>query len=197
VATFEEVYLAYRTPLYGHALRMIGNEADAEDLAVAAFEKALKAWDRRPPDNEMRPWLFRITTNCCLDELRRRKLIQWSPWDTFVSLFHPSQVASDDPEREALRGEKADLVQMALSRLSPRDRAALVMRESYGLSMEEVGKVLEISRDAAKMMMFRARERMRTAYLEVGGEPPEGFIKAHPDTVKAARSTAARNAIQG
>lgn len=153
---------------------MIGNETDAEDLTVTVFEKALRAWERRPPENELRPWLFRIATNCCLDELRKRQRVQWRPWEAFVNLFHPSQVAPDDPEKEVLRHEKADLVQAALAKLSPRDRAALVMRECYGLSNEEVGKALGTTRDGAKMTLFRAREKLRNAYLQIGGEPPIG-----------------------
>jgi RNA polymerase sigma factor (sigma-70 family) len=169
-AGFEKAYISHRGVIYGHVLKMMGSEPDAEDLTVIAFEKAMKAWDRRPPREELRPWLFRIATNACLDELRRRQRIQWRPWDLFASVFHPSHIAPDDPEREALRNESAHLVHEALSMLSPRDRAALIMRECYGLSNEEVGKALNLSRDGAKMMLFRARERLRTAYLQVGGE---------------------------
>jgi RNA polymerase sigma factor (sigma-70 family) len=179
-AGFEKAYVTYRGVVYGHVLKMMGNEPDAEDLTVTAFEKAMRAWDRCPPEDELRPWLFRIATNACLDELRRRKRIQWRPWDMFTSVFHPSQIAPDDPEREVLRKEKADLVQEALSRLTPRDRAALVMRECYGLSNEEVGKALNLSRDGAKMMLFRARERLRAAYLQLGGEPPGRQPSHHP-----------------
>jgi RNA polymerase sigma-70 factor, ECF subfamily len=168
---FEKAYVTYRGVIYGHVLKMMLNEPDAEDLTVTAFEKAMKAWERRPPEDELRPWLFRIATNACLDELRRRQRIQWRPWDLFASVFHPSQIAPDDPEREVLRGEQANLVHEALSKLAPRDRAALIMRECYGLSNEEVGKVLNLSRDGAKMMLFRARERLRAAYLQLGGEP--------------------------
>ncbi len=154
---------------------MVLDETDAEDLTVTVFEKALRAWDRRPAvEAELRPWLFRIATNSCLDELRKRQRVQWRPWEAFISLFHPSQVAPDDPEREVIRNERADLVQAALNKLSPRDRAALVMRECYGLSNEEVGKALGTTRDGAKMTLFRARERLRSAYLQIGGEPPEG-----------------------
>jgi RNA polymerase sigma factor (sigma-70 family) len=171
-AGFEKAYIAYRGVIYGHVLKMMGSEADAEDLTVTAFEKAMRAWERRPPEDELRPWLFRIATNACLDELRRRQRIQWRPWDLFAGVFHPSQVAPDSPEREVLRNERADLVHEALARLAPRDRAGLIMRECYGLSNEEVGKVLNLSRDGAKMMLFRARERLRAAYLQLGGEPP-------------------------
>jgi len=178
-AGFEEAYLAHRTAIYGHVLKMLADESEAEDTTVTVFEKALRAWDRRPPPEEMRPWLFRIATNTCLDQLRRRNRIQWRPWDAFASIFHPSQVAPDDPEREAIRQEGAELIRSALARLSPRDRAALIMRECYGLSNEEVGKALNTTRDGAKMALFRARERLRAAYIQLGGEPPMG-AKSRP-----------------
>jgi RNA polymerase sigma-70 factor (ECF subfamily) len=152
---------------------MLGRVEEAEDLTVSVFEKALRAWDRRPPDTELRPWLFRIATNAAIDELRRRKLIQWRPWETFVGLFHPSQVAPDNPEREAIRGETVSLVRAALAELSPRDRAALVLREHQGLSVPEIAEALGISHGAAKVALFRARERLRDAYLKLGGEPYE------------------------
>jgi len=179
-AGFAEAYDAHRTDIYSYVRRMIGDEADAEDLTVAAFEKALRAWERRPPDAELRPWLFRIATNTTVDELRRRKLIQWRPWDAIVSLFHPSQVASEDPEEETLRHERAALVRAALARLSPRDRAALVMRECNELPVDEIARALGITRGAAKVALFRARERLRSAYLLVGGDLPSGEQGAEP-----------------
>lgn len=170
---FAAVYLAHRSDIYYYVRRMIANEADAEDITLAAFEKALRAWERRPPENEVRPWLFRIATNTCLDELRRRKRVQWQPWTAFISLFHPSQVSQDNPEESALRNERATLVRTALAMLPPRDRAALVMRECHGLSVEEVGQALGISQGAAKVALFRARERLRATYLRVAGTPDE------------------------
>src|SRR5512146_1021864 len=86
-AGFEEAYLTYRGPIYGYVRRMVSDETDAEDLTVVVFEKALRAWDRRPQvEAEIRPWLFRIATNACLDELRRRQRIHFSPWETFIGL---------------------------------------------------------------------------------------------------------------
>lgn len=173
-AGFDELYLAHRTAIYGYVRRMVRCEEDAEDLTVVTFEKALKAWGRRPPDDEMRPWLFRIATNSCLDELRRRQRIQWRPWESFTNIFHPSQVAPDNPEAEAISNERSSLVRAALDSLPPRDRAALVLREYRGMSVEEVGRALNISTDAAKTALFRARERLRVAYTRMGGDPPDG-----------------------
>lgn len=174
-ADFTVVYNAHRTAIYSYVRRLVANEADAEDLTVTAFEKALRAWERRPPVAEMRPWLFRIATNACLDELRRRKRVQWQPWNRFISLFHPSQVATDDPEEEAVRHEKAGVVRAALALLPPRDRAALILREYQGMPVDDIGRALGISRGAAKITLFRARERLRSAYVQLGGDLPRDY----------------------
>jgi len=174
-AGFAAAYSAHRTAIYTYVRRLMANDADAEDLTVIAFEKALRAWERRPPDAEMRPWLFRIATNACLDELRRRQRFQWQPWSVFTGLFHPSQVAPDNTEEAALRNESARLVRKALDRLAPRDRAALILREYQGLPVEDIGRALGMSRAAAKITLFRARERLRSAYVQVGGELPKDY----------------------
>lgn len=168
---FAAAYMTHRSAIYAYVRRMIANEADAEDLTVVAFEKALRAWANHPPENELRPWLFRIATNTCLDELRRRQRVRWQPWETFVGLFHPSQVAPDDPERETLRNESTIQVRAALDKLAPRDRAALILREYQGLSVEEVARAIGITPATAKVVLFRARERLRAAYLSLDGRP--------------------------
>lgn len=173
-AGFEEAYLAHGADVYHHVRRMIGDAADAEDLTLSAFEKALRAWERRPAEEGIRPWLFRIATNCCLDDLRRRKRIRWQPWDAFTKLFHPSQVAPDDPEEDVLRNERAELVEAALAKLSPRHRSALLTRVLGGFSTDEVASALDTSPGGAKMSLFRARDSLRSAYVELGGELPDG-----------------------
>jgi RNA polymerase sigma-70 factor (ECF subfamily) len=169
---FAAAYLTHRSAIYAYVQRMISNDADAEDLTVVTFEKALRAWNNHPPEHELRPWLFRIATNTCLDELRRRQRIRWQPWETFVGLFHPSQVAPDDPEKETLRREASDQMRAALDKLGPRDRSALILREYHGLSVEEVARAIGITPATAKVVLFRARERLRAAYLSL--EPANG-----------------------
>lgn len=194
---FAEAYAAHGAAIYAYVRRMMAGEADAEDLALAAFEKALRAWDRRPPDGELRPWLFRIATNACLDELRRRRRVHWQPWSAFISLFHPGQVAPDNPEEEALRHEKSALVRAALVGLSPRDRAALILRECRGLPVEEIARALGISHNAAKVALFRARERLRSAYLELGGEPPDAGHANRPGRGTPADTTGGPTGAMG
>ncbi|MCL4545065.1 MAG: sigma-70 family RNA polymerase sigma factor [Chloroflexi bacterium] len=170
---FEAAYTRYYAQICGYLQRMIDNVDDAQDLATSTFEKAYRSWSRAPQDNLL-PWLYRIATNTCLDELRRRRLVRWQPLDSFVALFHPKQVARDNPERDAIRSEQKALVRQALDQLSARQRAALLMRECEGLSCEQIGEVLGVSKEAAKQLLFRARQQLKVQYLALGGEPLDG-----------------------
>lgn len=169
---FEETFCRHQAAIYHHLFRMVGDPDDAYDLTLASFEKAYRAWERRPAAlEELRAWLYRIATNTCLDELRRRRVVQWQPWDNFRCFVHPCLVTTDDPERQVVRSEQVALVRQALAKLPDRYRACLLLREGEGLSCEEIGVGLGMSRGAVRVTLFRARERLREAYLELGGEP--------------------------
>ena len=107
-----------------------------------------------------------------MDQLRRRKLIRWEAWDNFLAYFHPTQVARDNPERDALTHESREMVHRVLQELPPKYRLCLVLREYQGLSCEEIGEVIGSSRSAVKSLLFRAREEFRVVYQRLGGTDP-------------------------
>ena len=127
--SFEAIFDRYQQPIYNYVLRMMGNPEDAYDLTQDAFVKAYQALPKMNGDLNVSAWLYRIATNTCLDELRRCKLIKWQPWETFTSVFHPKQVATDDPEGETIRSEDAARVQEVLAKVSPKYRTCLLLRE--------------------------------------------------------------------
>lgn len=170
---FGTIFESYHSTIYAYVLRMVANADDAYDLTLDAFVKAYRAWPTRPLDLKVEPWLYRIATNTCLDEFRRRKIVRWTPLDVFNAVFHPKQVAPDNPERETVRNEEADLIRAALDRLPDKYRAALILREYQGMSGEQVASALGTTPGAAKVLLFRARERLRQEYLKLGGEPRE------------------------
>ena len=155
---------------------------DSYDLTLAAWEKAQRAWERRPVVAvEVKPWLFRIARNACVDELRRRQLVRWEPLERERDRgsgddLYPSRAGllssdRDDPEREALRSERVALVRKALNRLPTRYRTCLLLRETEGLSCEEIGTQLGLSSGAVRTTLCRARQRLRAEYVALGGEP--------------------------
>ncbi len=142
--------------------RMTGDEETACDLAQEVF---LRAWQRfetiRAYDQPL-SWLFRVATNLALTYLKRRSLPAGAP----AMLDEDDEPATSDL---AWRLAESDLVHDILLKLSPQRRAALVLREVYGLSGAEVGAILGISRNAVRMTIHRARIQFRDLYLQEGG----------------------------
>jgi RNA polymerase sigma-70 factor, ECF subfamily len=177
----EDAFSTHYTAVCRQVQSLMRDPDDSYDLTLTAWEKAHKAWDRRPVvAMEIKPWLFRIARNACVDELRRRQLVRWEPLEgtrRTASGDGPVPPAallssdSHDPEREALRSERADLVRRALRRLPNRYRTCLLMREAEGLSCEEIGTRLHLSSGAVRTTLCRARQRLRAEYVALGGEP--------------------------
>src|ERR671926_2015940 len=126
----EDAFSTHYAAVFRQVQRLMRDPDDSYDLTLTAWEKAHRAWDRRPAVAvEIKPWLFRIARNACVDELRRRQLVRWEPLegarpgDPSESQTAPAALLtsdSHDPEREVLRGERADLVRRALQRLPSR-----------------------------------------------------------------------------
>src|SRR6266480_3801359 len=138
----EDAFATHYSAVFRQVQRLMRDPDDSYDLTLAAWEKAQRAWDRRPAVAlEIKPWLFRIARNACVDELRRRQLVRWEPLEGTRRVSGQAQpvapaalLSSDshDPERELLRNERAEMVRQALRRLPNRYRACLLMREAEG-----------------------------------------------------------------
>ncbi|GBD15997.1 ECF RNA polymerase sigma factor SigW [bacterium HR26] len=166
-AAFEAIFLRYERPIYQFIYRMMGNAEDASDLTQECFIRAYRALPQTSDDLNVSAWLHRIAANACLDALRRRKRIRWLPWE---GQGHPDLHLMghlEDPEREAIRSETQELVQRVLTQMNPRHRLALILREYEGLSCEEIGQIMGLSRSAVKSVLFRAREEFRRIYRAV------------------------------
>jgi RNA polymerase sigma-70 factor (ECF subfamily) len=177
----EEAFTTHYSAVFRQVQRLMHDPDDSYDLTLTAWEKAHKAWERRPAVAlEIKPWLFRIARNACVDELRRRQLVRWEPLDgtrardAAEAPTSPANLLSsdtNDPEREVLRIERADLVRRALKRLPARYRTCLLLREAEGLSCEEIGTRLSLSSGAVRTTLCRARQRLKAEYVALGGEP--------------------------
>ena len=151
---FEAFFHEYEGRVFGYLLRMTGNEQAAHDLSQETFVRAWQHFDRIAAYDSPIGWLLRVATNLALTARRRNG----SPVALPEGDDEPS---GGDP---AQRIAEVDAVQRALLGLAPKQRAALVLREVYGLTCEEVGQALGVSRDAAKMLLLRWRQRFRARY---------------------------------
>ncbi len=158
-AVFDQLFRDYRQPILNYIYRFIGDGALAEELTQNAFVKAYAALPHLSADANRRAWLYRIATNTCYDHLRRRRLIQWLP----LQERDGTSFVETGPEHHT---SQEDAVQRGLAKLSPDDRAVLILYGVEGYSTAEISAMLGISPGAVKTRLCRARERFRQVYGE-------------------------------
>lgn len=153
-ALFEQ----HRPRLFGLAYRMLGTPADAEDVLHDAWLR-LHAQDLAALDDP-EAWLVTVTTRLALDRLRRAKAERahyTGPW-----LPEPLVPEAEHPDATLERGESLTLsFLLLLERLSPDERAAFLLREVFDYSHAEAAAILEITEDACRQRVHRAKLRLR------------------------------------
>jgi len=142
--------------------RIVGNVADAQDLTQEAFIKALQHQEQLKDEQKAAHWLSRIATNTAIDFLRRNGRA------TFCEIEHAPESHSETPEELVLQGEHREYLADGLRLLSPRERAALLLRDVEGLPAEEVAQRMGRTAGAVRMLQLRAL----TALREMMGKEP-------------------------
>lgn len=180
---FEALVLEHQNKVYSLALRMVGNEEDARDMAQEAFIRAFSSLTGFRGDSKFSVWLYRLTSNICIDFLRSRakKRTVSMTWtddegDDAGELEIPDERFS--PEEQFDRTSIRESVQRGLDSLSPQYREILVLREINGLSYEEIGRVLGIEEGTVKSRIFRARKKLCDFLLREGNIPEFGASNA-------------------
>jgi RNA polymerase sigma-70 factor, ECF subfamily len=155
--SFEAFFQARHRAIFSYLWRMTGEEEAANDLCQETFLRAWRQFERIRLYDRPEAWLLRVATNLALNHLRRRK----GPVGGALPLDESNDPATSDPSwRFAVR----DAVRGVLAELTPRQRAALILREAYGLTGDQLAQALGVSTPAAKMLLFRAREAFRVRY---------------------------------
>ena len=161
---FERLVSAYERPLFAMLRRMLGPAAPVEDLAQEAFLRVWRSRERYRPEGRFLTWLYRITWNLAANHVRgqRRKPLPPMPRDAQGAQMEP--LDRDGPAPEAAPGAQdwARLLDEAMERLPENQRAALVFQHYDGMDLVDIGDVLGISPKAAKSLLHRARENLRT-----------------------------------
>jgi RNA polymerase sigma-70 factor (ECF subfamily) len=169
-AAFAELFARYERRIYAFVYRMMGNPDDAFDLTQETFLKAYRALDKTDAELNVNAWLHRIASNACMDVLRRRQRLRWLPWEG-AKHDRASSLREDDPEDTLLGDETQRAVTRVLQAMSPRNRQAMILREYEGLSCEDIGEIMGVSRSAVKSILFRGRDEFRKLYLQLEGQP--------------------------
>lgn len=156
---FGELVQRYERDVFNLAYRMLNNRGEAEDAAQEAFLRAYAHLDRYDMSRPFKTWVLSITSNHCIDRLRRRRLT----WLSLEEPLPPHPALTSDipgPEEATLTNERDTLVQGLLENLSPEYRLAVVLRYWYDLSYAEIAEMLDTTESAIKSRLFRARQAL-------------------------------------
>ncbi len=176
---FEALVLEHQNKVYSLALRMVGNEEDALDMAQEAFIRAFNSLSGFRGDSKFSVWLYRLTSNICIDFIRSRAKkrtvsMTWTDDEggDAGELEIPDETWS--PEAQLERRMTRESVQRGLDSLSPQYREILLLREINGLSYEEIAKALNLEEGTVKSRIFRARKKLCDFLLREGNIPVPG-----------------------
>lgn len=185
---FEELLLLHQKKVYNLCLRMSANPDDALDLSQEAFLRAWRSLGQYQFEASFSTWLFRLTSNICIDFLRRKKRRQetsltesYDDSDEGAELSVPD--AQPGPEQQAITNETKIELARAMERLSPEHREILQLRVIEDLQYEQIADILGVRVGTVKSRLARARLALRKIlkagnyFDSASSEPVEGEVR--------------------
>jgi RNA polymerase sigma-70 factor (ECF subfamily) len=173
-ALLTEAYKRYSAAIHSYAYRLLGNQEDADDVTQEAFIRVHFRLGQLRDAARLRPWLYKITTNLCMDHLRRRARTR-----KIFGLSLPHEVGSGDNDypgdgevaqpgsTSAIDGvAERDVIARTLQRMAPKYAVCLILHSAQGLNYREIAQVLGISAGAAAVRLARARNMFSRLYDE-------------------------------
>jgi RNA polymerase sigma-70 factor (ECF subfamily) len=154
---FGELIKRYRHLVFTVAMRYVNTREDAEEIAQDVFIKAYRSLADFRQDAKFSTWLYAITTNTCITFTRKRKLETHSLADEKVF----EQANAPEEQYEPEQKSKAQLLNKAIGLLSADDAAVITLFYKGDQSLEEIGRILGITPNNAKVKLHRARQRLK------------------------------------
>ena len=175
---FGELVEAYQDKVYNLALRMCGNADDAFDLAQDAFFRAWRGLSGFQFESAFSTWLFRLTSNVCLDWLRAKKRRPTVSLTTLDDEGEEVQMEIRDPgkspEELLLAAEDREALAKAMNQLPVEYREILTLRAIDDLSYTEIAEILHLREGTVKSRLSRARLALRNKLLQNGNKLESG-----------------------
>lgn len=170
-AAFGKLVDAYQRPVFNLAYRMLSNVDEAEEAAQEAFIRAYTRLSSYDPAYKFSTWLLSITSNYCIDLIRKRRVQLLSIDEPLAP--NPALMSKNEkgPEAQSVRSEQREVVQTLLEELAPDYRQAVVLRYWYDYSYEEIAQVMDTTVSAIKSRLFRARRQLAEVGLQNGLVP--------------------------
>ena len=167
---FERLVHAYDRGVLQIAMNLLRSPEDAYDVYQEAFLRVFKNLHQFRLDSSFSTWLYRIVTNLCLDQMRKRKVrreessmieTEDGPRDRLDVVAEGRE--SGDPQRSLINRQLGSRIARVLGELTDKERMVFELRHYQGMRLRAIGEVLGTSEEAAKMCLFRATQKMRAA----------------------------------
>jgi RNA polymerase sigma-70 factor (ECF subfamily) len=161
---FESLVRRYQRQVANLIYLTMGNRDDVDDIAQEVFIRVYRSLPKFKFNASFFSWLYRITMNLCIDEIRKRKIRRVLSLDYLTEdTLEKSRKSKDYTmvSDSVLTEEKRQVIQSALQRLTPEHREVLVLREYQDLSYNEIAETLGLRLEAVKSRIFRARTEMK------------------------------------
>ena len=174
-AAFEELVRHYDQAVLRLALHLTGTEHEAQDVYQDAFLKAYKNIGRFRFECSFYTWIYRIVTNLCLDNIRKKQVrkedapvVVDSEGEQYDVLAQVADARSGaNPERDLMRRELGGRISRALEKLTPRERVVFELKHYQGLKLRTVGEMLNTTEETAKNTLFRATQKLRATLADM------------------------------
>jgi RNA polymerase sigma-70 factor, ECF subfamily len=172
---FEELVRNYDQAVLRLAMHLTGSEHEAQDIYQEAFLKAYKNLGRFRFECSFYTWIYRIVTNLCLDNIRKKQVRKEdapvatdSDGEVYDVLAQVADARSGaNPERDLMRRELGGKIARALEKLTPRERMVFELKHYQGLKLRTVGEMLNTTEETAKNTLFRATQKLRGALADM------------------------------
>jgi RNA polymerase sigma-70 factor (ECF subfamily) len=163
---FQPLLEAHQSRVYNLALRMLGNEREAEDAAQEAFVHVFARLASYKPEWRFKTWIMTITSNLCIDKLRRRRL-EPSSFTDYAQRANGDEETevefiSHEPQPDAVlvRKQRDAAIQALLNELPAEDRSMVAQFYFNEQSYEDIARTMNTTVSAVKSRLFRARQKM-------------------------------------
>jgi RNA polymerase sigma-70 factor (ECF subfamily) len=167
---FSELVRRYQGAVWGTVYKILGNSSENEDAVQEVFLRAFTALPKFDLRFPFGPWVLRIATNYCIDQLRRRRKRKLQLWSELKEYDQERLLRdlSQDGNWETASMERTEgyarVAQALLDGLNPKYRAAFVLREIEERAYDEVAKLLGTSEVAARVRVSRARVELQKKF---------------------------------
>lgn len=163
---FEQLAEQYHSKIYNICLGIMGNSHDAEDAAQNALIKVYRAVGDFKFQSKFSTWVYRITTNVCMDEVRKRKRTSAVSSDELAEDVFGTDQAT--PEAHVLSRETVSDLKSAIGRLKDDHKKMIVLRDINGFSYEEIARITKCSVGTVKSRISRARGALKDILISTG-----------------------------